>query len=55
VTVLSADYALVSATFRRDLVIDSTGAAVHHEGASHGSGATWKASGSSSTVTSLTC
>ena len=32
VTVLSAEYALVSATFRRNLVIDSTGATVHHEG-----------------------
>jgi ketosteroid isomerase-like protein len=32
VSVLSAEYALVSATFRRDLVIDSTGAAIHHEG-----------------------
>lgn len=31
-TVLSAEHALVSATFRRDLVINSTGAAVHHEG-----------------------
>ena len=33
ISVLSADCALVSATFRRDLVIDSTGAAIHHEGA----------------------
>jgi ketosteroid isomerase-like protein len=32
VTVLSAEYALVSATFRRDLVMNSTGAAVNHEG-----------------------
>ncbi len=32
VSVLSAEYALVSGTFRRDLIINSTGAAVHHEG-----------------------
>jgi ketosteroid isomerase-like protein len=32
VTVLSAEYALASATFRRDVVIDSTGAAVRQEG-----------------------
>jgi len=32
VTVLSEEYALVSATFRRDLIINGTGAAVHHEG-----------------------
>jgi ketosteroid isomerase-like protein len=33
VSVLAADCALVSATFRRDMVINSTGAAIHHEGA----------------------
>jgi ketosteroid isomerase-like protein len=32
VSVLDAEYALVSATFRRDMVIDGTGANVHHEG-----------------------
>jgi ketosteroid isomerase-like protein len=32
VSVLAADSALVSATFRRDMVINSTGAAIHHEG-----------------------
>jgi ketosteroid isomerase-like protein len=32
VSVLSADCALVSATFRRDIVINSTGATIHQEG-----------------------
>jgi ketosteroid isomerase-like protein len=32
VSVLAADCALVSATFRRDLVINSSGAAIHQEG-----------------------
>lgn len=32
VSVLSAEYALVSATFRRELVIDSTGAAIQQQG-----------------------
>jgi ketosteroid isomerase-like protein len=32
VSVLSVDCALVSATFRRDIVINSTGATVHQEG-----------------------
>jgi ketosteroid isomerase-like protein len=33
VSVLSAEYALVSATFRRETVIDSTGVASRSEGA----------------------
>ena len=32
VLVISAAYALVSATFRRELVIDSTGATIQHQG-----------------------
>jgi len=54
VSVLAADCALVSATFRRDMVINSTGAAIHHEGAVSWCGATSAASGSSFTVTSRT-